>query len=116
MPSTIQSTQTALGAFYRRLAARTGKAKAVTATARKLANLFYNDWFDVTQELRLNFDEHGLNAAMTERVTWLIEYAQPATCDVKHPYFGPLIGSAMRRAPKARRRITSEISPPSQAV
>ena len=34
-------TQTALGAFYRRLAARVGKAKAVTATARKLAILFY---------------------------------------------------------------------------
>ena len=34
--------QTALGAFYRRLAARVGKAKAVTATARKLAVLFYN--------------------------------------------------------------------------
>ena len=31
----------ALGAFYRRLAARTGKAKAVTATARKLAILVY---------------------------------------------------------------------------
>ncbi|MCC7171245.1 MAG: IS110 family transposase [Planctomycetes bacterium] len=37
----IGRTQTALGAFYRRLAARTGKAKAVTATARKLALLFY---------------------------------------------------------------------------
>ena len=34
-------TDTALGAFYRRLAARIGKAKAVTATARKLAVLFY---------------------------------------------------------------------------
>ncbi len=38
----IGKTQTALGGFYRRLAARTGKAKAVTATARKLAILFYN--------------------------------------------------------------------------
>ena len=38
----VGKTQTALGAFYRRLAARTGKAKAVTATARKLAILFYN--------------------------------------------------------------------------
>jgi len=37
----IGKTQTALGAFYRRLAARIGKAKAVTATARKLAVLFY---------------------------------------------------------------------------
>lgn len=34
-------SQTALGAFYRRLAVRVGKAKAVTATARKLAILVY---------------------------------------------------------------------------
>lgn len=34
-------TQTALGAFYRRLAYRVGKAKAITATARKLAILVY---------------------------------------------------------------------------
>ncbi len=37
----VGKTQTALGAFYRRLGARIGKAKAVTATARKLAILFY---------------------------------------------------------------------------
>lgn len=48
----LSRTSTALGAFYRRLAARVGKAKAITATARKLAvlvyralsgNLIYND-------------------------------------------------------------------------
>jgi transposase len=39
---TVGRTNTALGAFYRRLAARVGKAKAVTATARKIAILFYN--------------------------------------------------------------------------
>jgi transposase len=38
----VGKTDTALGAFYRRLAARAGKAKAVTATARKLAVLFYS--------------------------------------------------------------------------
>ena len=38
----VGKTHTALGAFYRRLASRVGKAKAVTATARKLAVLFYN--------------------------------------------------------------------------
>jgi len=38
----VGKTDSALGAFYRRLAARAGKAKAVTATARKLAILFYN--------------------------------------------------------------------------
>ena len=39
---TIGRTDTALGAFYRRLSTRVGKAKAVTATARKIAVLFYN--------------------------------------------------------------------------
>jgi transposase len=39
---TIGRSETALGAFYRRLAARIGKQKAVTATARKIAVLFYN--------------------------------------------------------------------------
>jgi len=39
----VGRTNTALGAFFRRLAARVGKAKAVTATARKIAVLlFYN--------------------------------------------------------------------------
>jgi transposase len=40
--TTVGRTETALGAFYRRLSARIGKAKAVTATARKIAVLFYN--------------------------------------------------------------------------
>ena len=39
---TVGRTDTALGAFYRRLSSRIGKAKAVTATARKVAVLFYN--------------------------------------------------------------------------
>lgn len=38
----VGKTDSALGAVYRRLAARVGKAKAVTATARKVAVLFYN--------------------------------------------------------------------------
>lgn len=39
---TVGRTQTALGAFYRRLSARVGKAKMVTPIARKIAVLFYN--------------------------------------------------------------------------
>ena len=38
---TVGRTHTALGAFYRRLAARVGKRKAITATARKIAVLYY---------------------------------------------------------------------------
>jgi hypothetical protein len=37
----LTKTSTALGAFYRRVAMRIGKAKALTATARKLAVLVY---------------------------------------------------------------------------
>jgi hypothetical protein len=40
--SSVGRTNTALGAFYRRLAARQGKGKAVVATARKLAVVIYN--------------------------------------------------------------------------
>ncbi len=39
--TSLARTQTALGAFYRRLAFRVGAPKAVTATARKLAILVY---------------------------------------------------------------------------
>ena len=39
---TVGRTDTAFGAFYRRLSARIGKAKAVTAMARKIAVIFYN--------------------------------------------------------------------------
>ena len=39
--TTLGRTQTALGAFYRRLAFRVGKPKAITATARKLGILVY---------------------------------------------------------------------------
>lgn len=38
----VGRTDTAPGAFYRRLGARISKAKAITATARKIAVLFYN--------------------------------------------------------------------------
>jgi hypothetical protein len=37
----VGRTSTALGAYYRRIAYRIGKPKAITATARKLAILVY---------------------------------------------------------------------------
>ncbi len=51
----LSRTQTALGAFYRRLAYRVGKAKAITATARKLAVLVY-------RTLKGNFVYHDSGA------------------------------------------------------
>lgn len=40
----LARSQTALGAFYRRIRSRLGAPKAVTATAHKLARLFYRLW------------------------------------------------------------------------
>ena len=50
----------ALGAFYRRMGARVGKAKAITATARKLALLVY-------RMLRDRTPYHELSAADYDR-------------------------------------------------
>ena len=40
----LTHSRSALGAFYRRLRARPGAPKAITATAHKLARLFYHMW------------------------------------------------------------------------
>jgi transposase len=50
-------TQTALGAFYRRLAPRIGKAKALTALARKLAILVY-----LTLKGTITYQDPGVSA------------------------------------------------------
>lgn len=54
--STVGKSDTALGAFQRRLAARIGKAKAITATARKIAVLFYN-----TLRFGIRYSDPGAN-------------------------------------------------------
>ena len=40
----LANSKTALGAFYRRLRSRLGPPKAITATAHKLARIFYHLW------------------------------------------------------------------------
>ncbi len=57
--STIGRSDIALGAFYRRLSSRIGKQRAVTATARKIAVLFYN-------ALRFGMAYHDPGAAAYE--------------------------------------------------
>jgi hypothetical protein len=71
---TIGRSDTALGAFHRRLAARPGKAKAVTATARKIAVLFYNT----------------LRHSMT--------YQDPGTSHYEEVYRNRVLGNLKRRA------------------
>ena len=72
--ATVGRTETALGAFYRRLSGRVGKAKAVTATARKIAVLFYN-------MLR-----HGM------------DYSDPGTSYYEERYRARVLANLRRRA------------------
>ncbi len=41
----LTQSRSALGAFYRRLRSRLGAPKAITATAHKLARLFYRNLY-----------------------------------------------------------------------
>ena len=70
----VGRTETALGAFYRRLSARVGKGKAVTATTRKIAELFYN-------ALR-----HGMT------------YTDPGAAHYEEPYRQRVLTNLLRRA------------------
>jgi len=72
--TTVGRSDTALGAFYRRLSSRAGKSKAVTATARKIAVLFYNT-------LR-----HGMS------------YRDPGADHYEHQYRNRVLANLQRRA------------------
>jgi len=85
--ATVGRTDTALGAFYRRLSARIGKAKAVTATARKIAVLFYNAV------------QHGMN------------YVDPGASSYETRYRARVIANLQRRA-KAFGFVLQPVDPP----
>ena len=64
---TLGRSSTALGAFYRRLSSRVGKAKAITATARKLAILVYR-----TLKGDLQYEDPGADAYDAQHRTQLV--------------------------------------------
>jgi DICT domain-containing protein len=54
----LRNSPTALGAFYRRLRSRVGAPKAITATAHKLARLFYGLWTTGQEYTDLGVDSY----------------------------------------------------------
>jgi transposase len=88
----VGRTETALGAFYRRLSARIGKAKAVTATARKIAVLFYN-------ALR-----HGM------------DYADPGAAYYEERYRQRVLTNLQRRAKALGYALQQVTSPEAEGV
>jgi transposase len=88
----VGRTETALGAFYRRLSARVGKAKAITATARKIAVLFYN-------ALR-----HGM------------DYADPGAAYYEERYRNRVLSNLQRRAKALGYALQQLTSPEAEGV
>ncbi len=88
---TVGRTDTALGAFHRRLSTRAGKSKAITATARKIAVLFYNT-------LR-----HGMS------------YADPGTSYYEERYRQRVLSNLRRRAKAMGLTLHPAAEDPAQA-
>src|SRR6266566_1903448 len=72
MAATVaRNSRTAIGAYYRRLAARKGSDVAVFATARKLASLIYNDRTTDASDSAIMGSQMSLFGAQAEsRVDW----------------------------------------------
>ena len=105
-------TETALGAFYRRLAYRVGKAKAITATARKLAILVYRTLKD-----GLVYQDPGAAAYDAQHRTRVIRRLRQRAANlgftlVDHET-GEVLEGAVVRGPPPRRspRLTVPVLP-----
>src|SRR5713226_8319253 len=94
--------------FYKYVTAKVAKIVLTTRKLRWSSPLLFNDPFDVTQELRLNFDEAKLNAVLTERWASLIERGDPSDT-VKHPVLAALLRVAMGATPDVRRTMATEL-------
>lgn len=94
--------------FYKYMTAETAKIVLVTRQLRWSSPLLFNDPFDVTQELRLNFDEGQLNAALVERLALLVEQGNPSV-SVKDLLLTKLLRGAIGASPEVRRKIAYEL-------
>lgn len=93
--------------FYKYVTVKVAKIVLATRKLRWSSPLLFNDPFDITQELRLDFDEAKLNAALTERWASLIEQGDPSG-SVKNPVVAALLRLVMHADPDVRRTMANE--------
>jgi hypothetical protein len=94
--------------FYKYMTSKVAKIVLANRKLRWSSPLLFNDPFDVTQELRLNFDEEQLNAVLADRMASLMEQGDPSI-SVKNPVLAALHRMAMRAPPEVRRTMASEL-------
>lgn len=92
--------------FYKYMKPEVAKTVLATRKLRWSSPLLFNDPFDITQELRLNFDDEQIFAAIKDRVVSLLEQGSfPSS--VSDPSLAALFGLAMYATPDMRRAMVS---------
>ncbi|WP_063748441.1 hypothetical protein [Fischerella sp. PCC 9605] len=78
----LTQSRSALGAFYRRLRSRLGAPKAITATAHKLARLFYQMWATAGQysDPGMDYYEQKYNEQVLKNLTEISPCSRSITC------------------------------------
>jgi hypothetical protein len=94
-------------AFYKYMSAARAKTVLATRQLRWSSPLLFNDPFDVTQELRLNFDEAKLSALINERLATLLEEGNISM--VKHPALVVVYGVLGRLPPDRRKAMANTL-------
>jgi len=96
--------------FYKYMSARIAKIVLATRKLRWSSPLLFNDPFDVTQELRINFTEGELSVAVGQEVAALIVEGGPPP-DGAHPILKSLLNTlnAQRTSNDLRRRLAQEL-------
>jgi hypothetical protein len=93
--------------FYKYVTAQVAKIVLISRKLRWSSPLLFNDPFDVTQELRLNFDDATLRAALTDRMASLIEQGDLST--VKDPTLLVVLRAMVGTTPDTRRAMAHKL-------
>jgi Protein of unknown function (DUF2971) len=94
--------------FYKYMTPKVAKIVLASRQLRWSSPLLFNDPFDVTQELRLNFDEAKLIAALTDRVASLLERGDSPD-SIKHPVVAAMLRVASCATRDKRRAMAKEL-------
>lgn len=93
--------------FYKYTSAEIAKIVVRNRTLRWSSPILFNDPFDITQELRLDFDTESLRKAVTDRFAALIERGKPE--DTKNPAIKALLMLAGKAESSVRREMAEEL-------
>jgi hypothetical protein len=100
--------QTVQHSFYKYVKARVAKNILVTRKLRWSSPLLFNDPFDVSQELRLDFDRAALQSAFSAKLAEIAEQGAGAE-EIKHPKLRDLM-RIVAAAPKGKRHFFAQES------